>query len=442
MSIHISSLSLYKFQFMAALLLADWLFLFRMSRRSPFLPRLALTITLCFSVTALFPVLRYDAVYISLMFSFFFLITLLGARLCFDLNWPGCLFCTVAGYSIQHLASVLYSLISDLTGIAYGGGVYGSQDAHFEPLSILLFLEVYALVYWCLYHLFSAKMKYGQEVMIRSLPLMALLALTVLVEIILNAFVTCRNYEAPDLTYYLCASLSNIVCSLSVLIIQFSLLLSKSLEDELDFVNQLRHQEQKQFQISKETIDLVNMKCHDMKHQLHSIGQQRTIDPTALQEMERAISIYDSMVKTGSPALDIILAEKNLRCQKNSVFISCMADGERLSFMNDADIYSLFGNLLDNAIQAVTSLDKDMRVVSLTVKTEGEFLSINSHNYYSGDILMSHGVPKTQSPDKNYHGFGVKSMKMVVEKYGGEISFSAKEQVFNLNILFPLGQAN
>ena len=115
-----------------------------------------------------------------------------------------------------------------------------------------------------------------------------------------------------------------------------------------------------------------------------------------------------------------------------------MADGAKLNFMSDPDIYSLFGNMLDNAIQTVIQLEQDKRVIGVTIRAEGELLSINSHNYYSGNVHMEHGLPVTSKEDKKYHGFGVKSMVMIVEKYGGSISFDARDQIFNLNILLPL----
>ena len=117
-----------------------------------------------------------------------------------------------------------------------------------------------------------------------------------------------------------------------------------------------------------------------------------------------------------------------------------MIDGEKLNFMSDTDIYSLFGNLLDNAIKTVIKLEPDRRVIGITIKAEGELLSVNSHNYYSGQVQMEQGIPVTSSVDKDYHGFGVKSMIMIVEKYSGNIVFDAKDNVFNLNILFPLSE--
>ena len=68
------------------------------------------------------------------------------------------------------------------------------------------------------------------------------------------------------------------------------------------------------------------------------------------------ISIYDSMLKTGNEALDVIFAEKSLVCRKNDIKLNCMIDGAKLSFMENTDIYALFGNLMDNAIEAIEKL--------------------------------------------------------------------------------------
>ncbi len=434
----LTSLSVYKLQFMAALLIAQGLFLLRLPVRSRFPLRAAAAAAGCFLAALAFPILSYDALYISVMFLAFFALTIPAARFCFGAGWRGCVFCTVAGYSVQHLASVCYDMTLTIAGFSGSNQVYSNAPARFDPIPAAIFLEVYALVYWALYQLFARRMKKGEDMDIQRPSLLVLVALTVLVEIVLNAVVIYHKYENLDLVYYLAASLANVVCSLSVLVVLFSLLFQKSLEAELEVVYQMWRQEQKQYEISKQTIDLINVKCHDMKHQIRAISRQAAIDPAALEEMESVISIYGTIVKTGSQALDIILAEKNLYCQKNGVTISCIADGAKLDFMTDSDIYSLFGNLLDNAIRSVTALEPDKRVISFSVRAERAFLSINSHNYYGGEVRMERGLPVSNQAETGYHGFGVKSMALIVEKYGGTISFHAKSQVFNVNILFPL----
>ena len=440
--LQVSSLFLYKLMFMVNLIAAQTMFLFRLNKK----PRYGVRITLCtafsFVFVFFFPILAYNALYSSFMFFTFFVLTILTTKTCYDINWRSCIFCTVAGYSVQHLASVLYDIVITVGLFDNAAQMYSDAAAStIKPLNMLILAEVYALVYWCMYHLLGRRIKRNEDLTIKSPSLLALLVLVVLVEIVLNAFVIYRKYESLDMAYYMAASITNVICSVSVLVMQFELLLRKTLENELGIVYQMWHQEQKQFLITKETIDLINMKCHDMKHQIHSISKKGAIDQETLREIESTISIYDSIVKTGNQALDIIIAEKSLYCGKNDIYISYMVDGEKLGFMSDTDVYSLFGNLLDNAIQTVLKLDRDMRVIGITIKAEGELLSINSHNYYSGEVQMEDGLPVTTNADTDYHGFGVKSMVMIVEKYGGSISFDAKNHVFNLNILFPLGPA-
>ena len=117
----------------------------------------------------------------------------------------------------------------------------------------------------------------------------------------------------------------------------------------------------------------------------------------------------------------------------------CVADGSALGFMSEADVYSLFGNAVDNAIEAVGKLkDEEMRTIDLSVKVSRAFLSVSISNYYADDVVFSDGLPMTTKQDKAYHGFGVKSMRRITEKYDGDLSMNAEDGVFTLNILFPL----
>jgi len=435
----VSSLFLYKLLFMSNLIIAETMFLFRLNKKSNYGVRFTLCTVFSFAFVYFFPILSYSALYSSFMFFTFFVLTIFTTKVCYDINWRSCLFCTVAGYSMQHLASVLYDIVVTVGRFDGAAQMYSDTTAgNINPFTMLIFVEVYALVYWLIFHLLGHKIERNEDLTIKSPSLLMLLALTVLVEIVLNAFVIYRKYENLDMTYYIAASITNVICSVSVLIIQFELLLRKALENELGIVYQMWRQEQKQFRITKETIDLINMKCHDMKHQIHIISKETAIDPETMRDIEETISIYDSIVKTGNQALDIIIAEKSLYCSSNNIFISYMVDGEKLNFMSDTDVYSLFGNLLDNAIQGVLNLEKDKRIIGITIKAEGKLLSINSHNYCDGEVQIVNGLPITSSADTDYHGFGAKSMLLIVEKYSGTISFEAKDRIFNLNILFPL----
>lgn len=184
---------------------------------------------------------------------------------------------------------------------------------------------------------------------------------------------------------------------------------------------------------------LVNLKCHDLKYQVRQIAQGNSGNH-AFEEIENLISVYDSMIKTGNEALDVIFTEKSLICRKNGIRLNCMVDGARLSFMDKTDIYVLFGNLVDNAMEAVQKLDDmEKRIISLNVFAENGVLAVNMSNYYEGElVLRDDGLPATTKTDKNFHGLGVKSVCMIVEKYKGDINFSADNGIFRVGIVFPL----
>ena len=147
--------------------------------------------------------------------------------------------------------------------------------------------------------------------------------------------------------------------------------------------------------------------------------------------------MYDSRVRTGNKALDTILTEKSLLCNDEGIVLSCMADGELLSFMTDGDIYSLFGNLVDNAIEAVMKLERDLRSVSLSVKSASGLVYVGIYNRYDGQIKFEGGLPLTTKNDRAEHGYGMKSVRMLVEKYGGEMKIKTEGGIFELNIVFP-----
>ena len=106
--------------------------------------------------------------------------------------------------------------------------------------------------------------------------------------------------------------------------------------------------------------------------------------------------------------------------------------------MEPRDIYSLVGNILDNAIEAVQQLpDEDMRVINLSVKQEFGMVRIRAENYYMGRRNFQNDLPLTTKEDKLWHGYGTKSILTIAEKYGGTAEFGAENGIFTVNVLLP-----
>ena len=245
-----------------------------------------------------------------------------------------------------------------------------------------------------------------------------------------------------DFNHFVLRQVGNVHSVLSCYIVL--LLLYKSLEEvelkrEVAYLQYAVSQAKKQYEISKETMDIINVKCHDIKYRISDIlSVKNEVTSELIGDLQQNISIYDCKADTGNDLLNVLFTEKSLYCEKNGIQFSCMADGSRLSFFKDADLYCLFSNILDNALEAVKKIENvDKRVISITVKIRNNMLIVEEENYYEGELSFRNGVPVTTKPDKTEHGYGIRSIRMIVGKYGGEVSISAREGRFCLTILFP-----
>lgn len=211
------------------------------------------------------------------------------------------------------------------------------------------------------------------------------------------------------------------------------------LERESESIQMLMEQGDKQYQVAKENMEQVNIKAHDLRHQIRLFRQEGRIDNHVFNDMEQAIEAYDTTIHTGNKALDVILTEKSLICRGKNIGFTCMAEGKGLEYMEPADMYALFGNALENAIEATEQLDDPaQKQISMTVRPTGGFYSINIQNYTNEELNIENNLPTTTKADKKSHGYGVRSMQILVEKYGGELTLTQDGNVVSLYLLLPI----
>ena len=240
------------------------------------------------------------------------------------------------------------------------------------------------------------------------------------------------------------AALFNIVLQfycITLLYLQSALFKKSSMRKELETIQLLWHQQKGQYQLSKETIELINHKCHDLKHQVQAIRvvKDEKERETYLEKIEKSVQIYSAIVRTGNEILDTILTEKSLICENSGIHINCVADGSLLAFMNPVDLYTLFGNALDNAIEAVRKLEsKEKRVIDIMLYERQRFLMLQIVNPMCGEVKFEDGLPLTTKAKNGYHGYGMKSMLHTIQKYEGHLTTEVKNGCFYFNVMLPL----
>lgn len=332
--------------FTLELLLAELIFLYPTPKRSAFPLRLLLSAVVVSVAAGLIPWLPGLVILPYVLRSvLLFGLAVAAAGACFHLPFQMLFSMCVAGYAVQHIAYRVTWLLTQTTwlpGLSLGGM---ARDRVME-LAVVCVIYPLALL---TFGRFSAKNEcYGTS----DPKLDAIELVIVLICVLMTRLPRVFGEEQ-------CAtgSVYAILCCWLALFIQFNLHQMALLDNEKQMLERLRQEERKQYEISANTIASINIKLHDAKHKLAAYHGK--LPPEEVESLERDIDIYDSVVKVGNQALDVLLTEKSSKCQQKGIRLTCSGDGEVLGFMRTMDIYSLFGNAVDNAIEAVEPLEDE-----------------------------------------------------------------------------------
>lgn len=229
------------------------------------------------------------------------------------------------------------------------------------------------------------------------------------------------------------------LCGLLLLYSNRQIKYAVSAEAELTQIRLLLAKQYEQYCIAKESIDSVNRRYHDLKHQVALIrGQGGAAAEKLVDEIEKETKLYDVVYDTGNEILNTILMSKSVVCVQKGITFTCVADGNAVGFMSDVDLCSLFGNALDNAIESFADSDIEAKLVKLAVYKNNGLVIIRCENTFNGQLKIKDGELLTTKRDHMDHGYGVKSIKAVAEKYDGTVNYTVKDGMFTLGIVIPV----
>lgn len=441
-------LTFMRFAIMFWLLVADALFMYGYRRRRHFILRVLGSVAVSLGVSVLIGWTTYQIMWqmyqagtysefiypiINLIVHYIlFGLNIAVTFLCFD-ERPGIiLFGNVAAYAMQNIGT----LMTNICGLVWPATKFISE-APVTLLNFSVWFGCYAVTYIIVYLIFAKSIRETVEISAaNSRTTIALFLAIVIVAVSIRSLNSGYANENP--VPFILMSICDIVCCFTVLLAQFLIGRSAAQKRKNDAILHMNELKLKQYEFTKENIDIINLKCHDLKHQLLELKNHKQIDGGYIAKLTESISFYDSVVQTGCEALDTVLTDKNMYCSKNQIQLSVIADGEKLGFMDVPDVYSLFGNALDNAIEYVMTLQPEKRVIKLSVTAVGNLLSVSVRNYYEGEPpRFVNGLPQTTKGDNGYHGFGVKSIRKIVERYGGSLSVMVRDNQFIVSALLP-----
>lgn len=446
-----------QFRFMGGTIFAELIFIVHaIPKRKNFRSRSVLGFILCILLSLTYlPLIEYFmaeyAFAVVSTFSFIWwllasLVTIAYILFCYELTAVHAIYRCIMGLALQQIITVAVRYC--IAGIWFPG-----LPENYPLLYTGITLATYLFFYLLGYHLVAKKMQTSDH--LYFLNSRKILWSYVLLILIYSTFsnVTIGIFEwvlAPlalfeellstkTILQYFCIGVILFI-SIVIFLIQYNVYEISFLRLEAETLKQLQVEKEKQYIFSKENINLMNQKSHDLKHFLQALKMADYSEREKLiEDTNEVVQFYDSIIKTDSEVLNTILTEKSLLCTKYNIKLTCSLSTTKLSELAVVDLYTMLGNAIDNAIECVKEYNElEKRIISVSILERGNVLCIFVDNYFEGTLEYEDGIPLTSKKDNAYHGYGVKSIKMLARKYGGDIRISDINHSFSLQIMIPI----
>lgn len=308
--------------------------------------------------------------------------------------------------------------------------VYGQPFTRWEIYTIGIIARVLVLG---VVYLLLKNFKY--TIQIKDSIILAAFFLVALVISFLSTFSILNLGKASDLTLYISSAILSAIFMVIFMYAKNILYLREQEQRDKVQIAQL----QQQFTYYQEKMkdeERVRSIYHDLKnHLLVMENRQNTEETRQMAETLRSqIADYEDYVHTGNEFLDIILKDKAAKAREKQIDFSAMVDFHGIDFMEPLDISTIFGNAIDNAIEASENLPEYKRLITVKAERVRDMLLITIENNTQPRNHLTEGTTKK---DRFVHGFGIPNIKKAVEKYGGQCSFQQEERVYRLKILIP-----
>ena len=134
----------------------------------------------------------------------------------------------------------------------------------------------------------------------------------------------------------------------------------------------------------------------------------------------------------------MILRDKSRLAREKQIDFHAAVSFSEGAFLKPLDISTIFGNALDNAVEASEKLPESMRLITVKAAAVHDLLVIAVENNRRLDEFTPQ---KTSKKDSFLHGFGISNIQKAVEKYGGECIARPKEEKFIVKIILPIAES-
>ncbi len=186
--------------------------------------------------------------------------------------------------------------------------------------------------------------------------------------------------------------------------------------------------------------EMIQALYHDMKNHLLTIERMGQTEQSQayITDLKNQLEQMELPYHTGWQTLDAILLNKKIECDQYDIQLSSYVFFTQKEFLSSMEICTLFGNCIDNAIEAVSNLEKEKRNIHISGGEVNGNIVITIRNPFEHDLKHKDGKFVTTKKDVAHHGYGLTNVRHVIEKYDGTLTFKVVDSTFSVCWMIPI----
>lgn len=238
----------------------------------------------------------------------------------------------------------------------------------------------------------------------------------------------------------LCVSCIWLMCLIMYFIVQQ---MSKDNQTKLEY--ELMKEKEKYSKESMEIIKRSNEELREFKHDLKNylLPLQEAMETMPQSEMVKVwekinqkIEDVQTLIQTGNSYVDSMINTKITLARSEKVDVKCMILS-KMEGIDDLEFCSVFGNLMDNAIEAERKVTEKKEIIIFVEEKMG-YLRLEIQNKIEKSVLNENSSLNTTKKDTSSHGIGHKSVKRTMQKVGGALKYYETGDLFCAEAVFPI----
>ena len=238
----------------------------------------------------------------------------------------------------------------------------------------------------------------------------------------------------------LCVSCIWLMCLIMYFVVQQ---MSKDNQTKLEY--ELMKEKEKYSKESMEIIKRSNEELREFKHDLKNylLPLQEAMETMPQSEMVKVwekinqkIEDVQTLIQTGNSYVDSMINTKITLARSEKVDVKCTILS-KMEGIDDLEFCSVFGNLMDNAIEAERKVTEKKEII-ISVEEQMGYLRLEIQNKIEKSVLNENSSLNTTKKDTSSHGIGHKSVKRTMQKVGGALKYYETGDLFCAEAVFPI----